>query len=199
MNTENVVEVQEEKELPVEEIEKKETGEKVTDEKEPVKEKKEPVKKATTKKAAKPQDAINEELAVANKTVADLTEQLKAHQEQLINYDTVKKSLEETEKKVEQAENKVKEYEDLLNKMIEEKMKKVPSEFAELVPSNMSITQQLDWLVKAESKNLFNTSNKNLDVEIGKPMGATVNDTKANIKDMNSSSLLSMAYNIMKK
>lgn len=197
MTMENTEPVKEVKDEPVKEDKKEKdlkTGvEKVKEEKAPSKEKEEPVKEEP-----KEDKAVNEELDAANKTVADLKEQLKAHQEKLVDYDAVKKELDEKAAQVEKAENKVKEYEELLNKMIDEKMKKVPQEFAELVPSNMTITQQLDWLVKAESKNLFNTSKKNLDVEIGKPMGATVN-TKANIKDMNSSSLLSMAYNVIKK
>ena len=190
---EEKVEVVQEVQTDVNEVheEIKEPVENVQVEKEEEKE----IPKEKEKPKTRKSKVASEELAMANKTVAELTEQLKAHQEQLNNTNNTYNELSTAYAK---AENKVKEYEELLTKMVEDKIKNIPSEYAELIPSHMSITQQLEWLVKAESKNLFNKSNKNLDVEIGKPMGATVN-TKANIKDMSSTSLLSMAYNVIKK
>lgn len=50
--------------------------------------------------------------------------------------------------------------------MVDEKMKVVPKELADLIPTNLTAPQTLDWLNKAEAKGLFGSQVK----EIGKPM-----------------------------
>ena len=142
--------------------------------------------------------ALSLELETATKTIEDLTNQLTTATEQIVELDAVKKDLATAQSEIEKANNTVKEYEALLNKMIDEKMKAIPEEYADLVPSNMSITQQLEWLAKAEAKNLFKKDKGTPNVEIGKPMGATV-DTKIDTKNMSSGNILSMAYNVLKK
>jgi dsDNA-specific endonuclease/ATPase MutS2 len=77
-------------------------------------------------------------------------------------YQTTQKEL-ETYK---QYENRSKELEGLITNMVEEKLKSVPEEMHDLVPSNLTAEQTLDWLSKAESKGLFGTKEAK---EIGKP------------------------------
>lgn len=160
----------------------------------------EPEVKEPEKKEAKieTEKANSIELEKATKTIEDLTNQLNTATEQIVELDAVKKDLADAREEIEKANKTVKDYEDMLNKMIEEKMKGIPEEFSELVPSNMTIIQQLEWLAKAEAKNLFKKDKGTPNVEIGKPMGASV-DTKVDTKNMSNSSILSMAYNVLKK
>lgn len=176
---------------------KEETKAEVTDKKE-VKDNE--VKKEDTvnkEETDKKKDTKNLDTEETNKTIEELTKQLNNANEKAIELDNVKKELDTVKAEVTKATETVKEYETLLNKMIEEKMKAIPQEFAELVPSNMTIPQQLEWLTKAESKNLFNTNKNVADVEIGKPMNAKVD--KVDTSKLNGSGILSLAYNTLKR
>ena len=115
---------------------------------------KEPEKKEKTEAKIETEKTNSIELEKATKTIEDLTNQLNTATEQVVELDAVKKDLAEAREEIEKANKTVKDYEDMLNKMIEEKMKGIPEEFSELVPSNMTIIQQLEWLAKAEAKNL---------------------------------------------
>ena len=137
---------------------------------------------------------LKEQLETALKSVSDLEVELSKAQDQIAEYTELQKELTETKTAIEKAEGTIKEYEDLLNKMIENKMSVVPDEFKDLIPSNLNITQKLEWLNKAEEKNLFNKKNAP-EIEIGKPMGSGVNDHQVDIDSLSSSGILSMAYN----
>ena len=184
----------------------KEVQETVEDKKEPTEKtekpkddvKKDEVKDVETSKTEKTDKATSLDLENAKKTVEDLTNKLDDANKQLVDHDTVKKELADAKAEITKTNETVKGYEELLNKMIEEKMKAIPEEYADLVPSNMTIVQQLEWLAKAEAKNLFRKDKNALNVEIGKPMGAKA-DTKADTSKMSNSGILSMAYNVLKK
>jgi ribonucleoside-triphosphate reductase len=149
-------------------------------------------------KTEKTEKTTSLELENANKTVEELTSKLDEATKQLADLDAVKKELADAKAEINKTNETVKGYEDLLNQMIDEKMKAIPEEYAELVPSNMTIVQQLEWLVKAEAKNLFRKDKTAPNVEIGKPMGAKT-DAKADTSKMTNSGILSMAYNVLKK
>lgn len=137
---------------------------------------------------------IKEQLETALKSVSDLEAELSKAQDQIAEYDELHKELTETKTAIEKAEGTIKEYEDLLNKMIDNKMKMVPEDFKDLIPSNLNITQKLEWLNKAEEKNLFNKKNAP-EIEVGKPMGSGVQDNQIDVDSLSNSGLLSLAYN----
>lgn len=195
-NTETSVQDTEVKEVQETVEDKKETTEKTEKPKDDAK--KDEVKDVETLKTEKTDGATSLDLENAKKTVEDLTNKLEDANKQLVDLDTVKKELADAKAEITKTNETVKGYEELLNKMIEEKMKAIPEEYADLVPSNMTIVQQLEWLAKAEAKNLFRKDKNALNVEIGKPMGAKA-DTKADTSKMSNSGILSMAYNVLKK
>lgn len=63
-------------------------------------------------------------------------------------------------------ENRSKELETVITGMVESKLKSVPEEMHDIIPTNLSAEQTLDWLTKAESKGLFGKPEVK---EIGKP------------------------------
>ena len=99
--------------------------------------------------------------------------------------------------KIEKATATITEYETLLTNLVDEKIKKIPEDLQDLVPTNMTLTQKLEWVTKAESKNLFKEK-KNIDgVEIGKSIGAT--SPKMDTDNLSASSLFNLAYNTLRK
>lgn len=196
-NTETVVQDTEAKEEQAKVEDKKETTEKTEKPKDDVK-KDDKVVEDENSKTEKTDKTTSLELDNANKTIEELTSKLETANKQLGDLDTVKKDLADAKAEINKANETVKGYEDLLNKMIEEKMKGIPEEYADLVPSNMTIAQQLEWLAKAEAKNLFKQDKTAPNVEIGKPMGAKA-DAKVDTSKMSNSGILAMAYNVLKK
>lgn len=90
------------------------------------------------------------------------------------------------------------EYEGILQNIVESKMNNVPEQFKDLVPSNMSLTEKLNWLDKAETTGLFTTKEKaNTQVEIGKPMN--VESPKVEMEKLSASELMKMAYSTFKR
>lgn len=65
-------------------------------------------------------------------------------------------------------EGRTKDLETLIQGMVATKLEAVPKEMVDLVPSNLTVEQTLEWLNKAESKGLFGTG-KAEPKEIGKP------------------------------
>lgn len=65
-----------------------------------------------------------------------------------------------------QFETRSKELESVITGMVETKLKSVPEEMHDLIPTNLSAEQTLDWIGKAESKGIFGKPEVK---EIGKP------------------------------
>jgi predicted nuclease with TOPRIM domain len=65
-------------------------------------------------------------------------------------------------------ETRAKELETVITGMVETKLNDVPKEMHDLIPTNLSAEQTLDWLNKAEAKGLFGTGKSDVK-EIGKP------------------------------
>lgn len=82
-------------------------------------------------------------------------------------YKSTSQDLEGYKTKTTQAEERAKELENVVNELVENKLKDIPEDFKDLIPEGMSAEQKLAWISKAESKGLFK---KSADVEIGKPM-----------------------------
>ncbi|UTV34870.1 hypothetical protein [Bacillus altitudinis] len=60
------------------------------------------------------------------------------------------------------------ELESVITGMVETKLNDVPKEMHDLIPTNLSAEQTLDWLNKAESKGLFGSGKPDVK-EVGKP------------------------------
>lgn len=130
--------------------------------------------------------------------VDDLKRQLAEAIETGKQVDALTTTVEQMKADVEAKDNIIREYEGLLQNLVETKLEQIPDQYKDLVPDNMDLKQKLSWLEKAESKGLFNKEDKqNPALEVGKPMNVEV--PKVDTTKMSASSLLSMAYNTIKK
>lgn len=84
------------------------------------------------------------------------------------------KELETVKGELTSANAQIKELGDVIDSILQEKLKTVPEEFVALVPEGTNVAQ-LDWVTKAEEKGLF--KKKNPAIEIGKnlDLGTTEN------------------------
>lgn len=78
-------------------------------------------------------------------------------------------------------EERTSQLETVINTMVETKLNTVPAEFHELIPSNLTAEQTLDWLNKAETKGLFKANEPQ---EIGKPFNHSNDKPKVDAKNM---------------
>lgn len=82
-------------------------------------------------------------------------------------YETANKELGTYKETTTKYETRVKELEAVIETLVKNKLETVPKEFHDLIPSNLTAEQTLEWLSKAEAKGLFAKSEPK---EIGKPM-----------------------------
>lgn len=140
------------------------------------------------------QEEPNKEIEELKILVKQLTEKLeeKPTLEEKPNEDT--EALNQLKVESESYKTKVTEYEAVLNEILNSKLEKVPENFKELVPKNISIKEQLEWLNKAESNGLFEVKKSVGDIEIGKPMNPKNPTQMVDTSKLTAGSLLSMAY-----
>lgn len=152
-----------------------------------------------TKEAKEPKEVKKQEETTDVKVdVEDLKRQLAEAIETGKQVDTLTTTVAQMKAEVEAKDTIIREYEGLLQNLVETKMEQIPDQYKDLVPDNMDLKQKLSWLEKAESKGLFNKEEKqNPALEVGKPMNVEV--PKVDTTKMSASSLLSMAYNTIKK
>lgn len=72
-------------------------------------------------------------------------------------------------------ESRTQELESVITGMVESKLKSIPEDMHDLIPSNLSAEQTLSWLDKAESKGLFGKPEPK---EIGKPSNKSTDSPK---------------------
>lgn len=193
-----------ENQKPNNEVEKKaETTEKTIEPKdktvpevktpEPTKEQNPEEKKEAAKDSKDPEPS-----AEAKVDVEALKKQLAEAIETGKQVDTLNATVNTLQTEIEAKNNVIKEYEGLLQNLVDTKMEQIPDQYKDLVPDNMDLKQKLSWLEKAESKGLFNKEDKqNPAIEVGKPMNVEV--PKVDTSKLNASSLLSLAYNTIRK
>ena len=151
------------------------------------------VKSKETKEVKKQEESTDVKV-----DVEDLKRQLAEAIETGKQVDALTTTVEQMKADVEAKDNIIREYEGLLQNLVETKLEQIPDQYKDLVPDNMDLKQKLSWLEKAESKGLFNKEDKqNPALEVGKPMNVEV--PKVDTTKMSASSLLSMAYNTIKK
>lgn len=85
----------------------------------------------------------------------------------------------------------VSDYEGILTEIIGSKMLGVPENLKELVPTNISLKEQLAWITKAEKSGIFKQGNP--DIEIGKPLNPN-NKQTIDTSKLSASSIMAMAY-----
>lgn len=157
--------------------------------------------KEPKKKLEEPEKDEAQEKKATDEKVVD-TEALKAElqeaTEKAKEVEGLTATVETMKQEVEAQKTAIAEYEKLVGELVEAKMKQVPEQFKELIPDNLDIKQQLNWLGKAEAKGLFTKeAKKKPDVEIGKPMNVDV--PQVDTSKLTGSQLLKMAYNTIKK
>lgn len=90
----------------------------------------------------------------------------------------------------------VSQYETVINGLVESKLASVPAELHDLIPANLTVTEKLDWITKAESKGLFGAK-QTVNVPIGQPMGVPTL-AEADITKLSPQELLLRAYSTKK-
>ncbi|HBF7594797.1 TPA: hypothetical protein KOX39_003412 [Clostridioides difficile] len=180
---------------------KKEVTDEVSDKVEDKVEDTPEVKKETTeptKDETKKEDTNVTELLKETETkVETLTKEVETLQATNTELSNTVAELKSVKENLDTANETIKEYEQLLTNLCDEKVKKIPEELQDLIPSNMTLAQKLEWIAKAESKNMFKEKKNVEDVEIGKPIGASAE--KVDTNTLSASSLFSLAYNTLKK
>lgn len=67
--------------------------------------------------------------------------------------------------------------ESVINSLLEAKLEGVPEEFRDLIPSNLTPEEKLDWLTAAEKKGLFGARDSKRETPIGKATNPGQNQT----------------------
>lgn len=142
-------------------------------------------------------DNIADLLKDAESKVDTLTKEIETLQATNSDLNNTVAELKTVKENLDTANETIKEYEQLLTNLVDEKVKKIPEELQDLIPSNMTLSQKLEWITKAESKNMFKEKKNIDDVEIGKPIGAS--PEKIDTNNLSASSLFSLAYNKLKR
>lgn len=128
-------------------------------------------------------DAINADKAQKEKEELEKTNQFKTlYEQQALEY-------KDAQAKVAALESKATAYEGVINNMVETKLAKIPAELHDLIPANLTVSEKLDWINKAETKGLFTTKKE---VEIGKPMN--IPHPEQDFSKMSAMDLFTMAY-----
>lgn len=86
----------------------------------------------------------------------------------------------------------VSDYEGILGGIVQSKLADVPENFKDLVPVNLSLKEQLDWLTKCEKAGIFKQQG-NPDIEIGKPLNPNNKQTTDTSK-LSASAIMALAY-----
>lgn len=128
-------------------------------------------------------DAINAEKAQKEKEELEKTNQFKTlYEQQTLEYKNV-------QAQVATLENKATEYETVITNMVETKLAGIPEEMHDLIPANLTISEKLDWISKAEAKGLFKTK---VNVEVGRP--TNIPHPEQDYSKMSAMELFTMAY-----
>ena len=85
------------------------------------------------------------------------------------------------------ASQRVTQLETVINAMLETRLANVPEDFRDLVPGNLNPEAKLEWLTAAESKGLFNVSQKKTE-----PVGENTNPAGSQTTDLNQLSPMQM-------
>ena len=162
---------------------------------------------ATKENVIEPTEGETTANTSSNHTVsADEFNKLKAELEKLQNVVNEKATLEAAAKKLQNeidqlktdktlTDNKATEYEAVIEEIVKSKLETIPENFRELVPSNLSIKEKLNWLNKAETVGLFKGEVKEYpNVEIGKPFNPTSPKQHIDYSSMSPASMLAAAY-----
>ncbi|HID0815705.1 hypothetical protein [Clostridium botulinum] len=154
--------------------------------KEPTKEDtKEPEKEPEKKE--EPENKDNEKVTGLEAEI----ERLKGELKQAKAKNDSKVALDQVNTFLDEQKNLVAEYEGILNGIINAKLQEIPENLKELVPANLSLKENLDWLTKAEKSGVFKA---NPDIEIGKPLNPNNIKQPTDTSKLSASSILAMAY-----
>lgn len=82
--------------------------------------------------------------------------------------------------------------EGVINTLVESELKTVPEDFHDLIPSNLSSEQKLDWITKAKSKGMFKVQD-NTEKTIGDP-NTNRKEQKRDTRTMSAMDKLLSAY-----
>lgn len=138
-----------------------------------------------------------------DEVVEGLKKQIEKLQEQLGSKSTLEQTIADLQGQLNQLKNdsegqktKATEFETMINDIVKAKLEAIPEKFRELVPQNISVKDQLDWLNKAETNGLFGQAQG--EIEIGKPLNPKNPQANINTANLSPGSILSMAYSSSK-
>ena len=143
------------------------------------------------KKVVEPEEEkIVEDLAGLQATIAQLKADL-ATAKETGDSKVAKSTHDQVNELLKVKDGLVADYEGVLTGIIESKLLGVPENLKELIPANVSLKDQLDWLTKAEKSGIFKQVNP--DIEIGKPLNPN-NKQTIDTSKLSASSIMAMAY-----
>lgn len=111
-------------------------------------------------------------------------------------YETTSQEFAEFKKQFESVETQKQELEGVISELLTSKLKSVPAEYHELIPENLTVSQKLAWVDKAEQKGMFSTR------KVEEPIGGATNpsiNTKVDANKLNGIQKLTMGYGLWKK
>lgn len=149
----------------------------------------------------KPEEKTEDKTEELNKEI----EGLKAEIDRLKQLETDKATLEQKVSDLESQLNQattdkdsssglVKEYEDVINGMLNAQIEAIPENMRELIPANLNLKEKMAWLNKASELGLFKVQDKNIDIEIGKPLNPNNSKQALDTANASPSTLITMAY-----
>ena len=94
-------------------------------------------------------------------------------------YETTSKEFTQVKTQYESVETRAKELEGVINSLIETKLSTIPEDYHDLIPSNLTPEQKLDWINKAETKGLFGKKQQQSIGEASNPAHAQAFDLNA--------------------
>lgn len=105
-------------------------------------------------------DAFETEKAEAQRLEAERLEAEKVKNKEFEElYSSTKAELDKLQAQVDGATAKTNSYEETINGLVETKLASIDEKYHDLVPSNLTASEKLDWLNKAETSGLFGKKN----------------------------------------
>lgn len=114
------------------------------------------------------------------------------------DYGTATKTIKDMEAQIAESGNRIESLEGVVQTLIDAELEGVDEDVLELIPSDKTVEDKLEWIVKAKQKGLL--TSKGFEIQIGQPSGNPAGGKGANAHDgMNPIQMMTMAYTKFKK
>lgn len=149
----------------------------------------------------KPEDKTEDKTEELNKEIEGLNAEIDRLKQLETDKATLEQKVSDLESQINQANTDkdssselAKEYEDVINGMLNAQIEAIPENMRELIPANLNLKEKMAWLNKASELGLFKVQDKNIDIEIGKPLNPNNSKQAVDTANASPSTLITMAY-----